>query len=175
MSEDFTKDQFKDIKNQFGKGLPLLFILLGGWVFFSGCKDIYRAYKSASWPTSPGVIQQSSIKGGNEDALFADITYQYTIDGKNHSGQQVAFGDYGSSMSSHAHSIVGRYPEGMVVTVYYQANPEMSVLEPGVRTQAWFSPILGLTFLIVGIITALVMRRTFKMMDELNSGAKIDT
>jgi hypothetical protein len=92
--------------------------------------------------------------------------YDFVVEGTTFSGDCVAFGDYGSSNPSHARGIVNEYPQGKAVTVYYmQEDPEVSVLEPGVKGQAWFLPLFGLVFFVVGSVMAVLLPRAMRKRD----------
>ena len=120
---------------------------------FIGINGIVKAKASADWPSSPGQIVSSSVEGRSSTGdvgrsrttYHADIVYEFLVGGMTFNGTRVAYGDYGSSSSSHSTRIVDRYPKGKSVTVYYMPeNPEECLLEPGVHAQAWILPGLGL-------------------------------
>jgi hypothetical protein len=49
--------------------------------------------------------------------------------------------------------VTGRYPVGAEVDVYYDSeNPDKNVLEPGVRGGSLLPIVIGLLFLIVGVL-----------------------
>ena len=143
----------------FARIFPLIFVAVGGTVAFFGIRGLIRAKESSAWPKTQGEIVESSVasshssKGGT--TYHAEIRYEYTVNGSVHSGTRVAYGDYGSSNSSHARSVVNKYPPGKKIDVSYMpSNPDESLLEPGVKTQAFFLPGFGLVFLSFGLLAA---------------------
>ncbi len=146
----------------FSRLFPLPFILIGAFTFYFGVKEVRRANDSLMWPVADGTIQNSTVAyhSGNDGGgtYHAEVFYQFAVDGRTRSGNKVAFGDYGSSNPSHAQGIVDRYPKGKEVKVYYQTGaPDVCVLEPGLKGQAWFMPGFGLIFFISGILMAIFL------------------
>jgi len=151
----------------FSRVFPLPFVLAGVLTLYFGVRGIYRAKESVIWPTANGTIHnstveyQSSVKGGG--TYHAEVLYQFTADGQIHSGNKVAFGDYGSSNPSHAQSIVNRYPKGEAVKVHYRTgDPDTCVLEPGLHGQAWFLPGFGFIFVVAGSVMAVFLPKLMK-------------
>ena len=147
----------------FTRIFPWPFIIVGACVLYFGSRSIYRANESVSWPTAEGQIQNSSVEyhsGGDSSTYHAEIRYTFVVDGQTHSGNRVAFGDYGSSDSSHAQNIVNRYPKDKKVQVHYLASdPDVCVIEAGVQKQVWFVPAGGLVFFVSGTLMALFLPR----------------
>jgi len=150
----------------FSRIMPDLFILFGAVALYFGSTDMRRAQDSLKWPTAEGKIESSSVqfhrgkKGGG--TYHAEVRYTFTAAGKTHNGIKVAYGDYGASNPAHAQAIVSRYPKGKIVSVYYLASdPDVCVLEPGLKTQAWFLPGVGLIFIVAGILMVIYFPRAF--------------
>ena len=122
-----------------------------------------------NWPTVQGKVVASSVEnhrssnsngGGSSTTYHAEILYEFAADGTTFNGNRVAYGDYGSSNPSHARRIVNRYPEGKSVAVYYMpGDPEVCLLEPGMKMQSWFLPAIGLIFLAAGSLMAVFLPR----------------
>ncbi len=131
-----------------------LFIIAGAWLIFVGVMNAYRSNDSLSWPSAEGVITSSYVEEyedmEGDDQIEAHVSYQfYSQAGAIYNNSRVTYG----TVSTEAYSTVARYPEGKSVVVYYKANdPEVSVLEPGLRRQLWFLPIFGFVFLSVGCL-----------------------
>lgn len=155
-----TKQMLPVIQIIFGRVIPLLLMFIGAYILYFGCWELLRANQSRTWPTAQGLIQNSSMERGGKGEYWARVTYDFTVNATAFHGTRVAFGDYGSSVSSHAQDIVNRYPKGKTVTVYYNPrNPQMCLLEPGVKVQAWFVSGFGLVFLAVGGFAAFFIRK----------------
>ena len=143
----------------FTRIFPLFFLVAGLAVGFFGVKGLINAKASVEWPQDSGEILMSEVdrnsgssgSGGSSTTYHAAIVYSYQIDDVGYESDRVAYGDYGSSDSSHAREIVRRYPVGEEVQVFYHPDdPRTSLLEPGVKLQAWFLPLFGLIFTAVG-------------------------
>jgi hypothetical protein len=142
---------------------PLIFIVVGASIGFFGIRGLIRAKASVDWPATQGKVIVSSVDYRSSDdggAYHALIMYEYSVAGAVYNGNRVAYGDYGSSSSSHARRIVNRYPKGKSVTVHYMpGNPEECLLEPGLQGQSWFLPGFGLIFFMIGSLTAVFLPR----------------
>ena len=156
----------------FSRIFPFIFIIAGGVTAFFGIRGVIRAKESSTWPSVKGKVITSSVKShhssgknGSSTTYNANIVYKFTVDGETFNGDRVAYGDYGSSDSSHAHEIVNRYPARKKVTVHYMPdNPAECLLEAGLQTQAWFPPILGLIFFTIGTLMALFLPKAVNKM-----------
>ncbi|HNY25832.1 MAG TPA: DUF3592 domain-containing protein [Candidatus Sumerlaeota bacterium] len=142
---------------------PFVFIAVGALIVQQGLQERTRARASAQWPTAQGTITESSLErrssgSGNRrsTSFYANVRYAFSVDGQTFTGNRVAYGDYGSSFSSHAQGLVDRYPKGRNVTVSYMpGNPTESLLEPGAKTQVWFLPGMGALFFMAGCLVAM--------------------
>ena len=148
----------------FAKVFPWPFVIGGVVMLFLGGRGLLRAWDSVAWPTAPGVVRNSTVEcqsGGNHGATYhAQIRYEYVVNDTTFSGSRVAYGDYGSSNPAHAQGIVNRYPVGAAVVVHHmRAEPEECLLEPGVQTQAWFVPGIGLLFFSMGSLMVVFLPR----------------
>src|SRR3569832_234844 len=84
----------------FGRIFPIIFIVVGTGIIISGCRNLRQANASKSWPSTQGVIQDSTVKsstGDSGETYQAGIKYEFIVGSAPHSGTRVAFGDYGSS------------------------------------------------------------------------------
>jgi hypothetical protein len=144
---------------------PGALILTGGLTLFLGLREMEAAQTSTTWPTVSGTVKSSDIDWSNNDSddhqrdsAFAKVVYTYQVAGHLHTSDKVLYGDYGSSDSSHADSIVSQYAPGQAVTVHYDpADPSTAVLQPGINGGCLFLPIFGGAFLLVGLLLALFL------------------
>lgn len=149
---------------------PVAGLIIGGLMLVGGSFLTYRVGKpirdraaaSTTWPTTDGRITGSKVErvkqGGDRKATFtADITYEYTLDGRTFEGDRVWFGDdYSASDASAFRAAVGRYPVGKAVKVHYDpAEPAESVLEPGPTWSGSTLYFIGLGLMTLGGILAL--------------------
>lgn len=151
------KEAPKELSPRWRFVFGLVFTLLGGLAAYFGSRDLVRAMASPSWPATRGVVTHSSVElrsgGRSGSTYYAEISYAFAVEAKTFTGGRVSFGDYGSSFRSHAQGVVDQYPEGREVTVHYKKeDPKICVIEPGIRFWSFFTPMLGLIFLAVGIM-----------------------
>ncbi len=133
-------------------------VLLGVGSMYLGLNTMNLARQSTGWPSVQGTVTESRIHSeshpgaGKKPTYHANVEYAYTVDGEEHTGDRVSFGEYGTNDPSHAQAIIGRYPKGNTVAVYHDPDrPGESVLEPGSHGIPWFYLILGMPFLIFGL------------------------
>ncbi len=166
---------------------PYIFILIGLAILYFGFKNLSAAKESTQWPTAQGkiassiVTEDTSSSGRNRSSSVtygAAVRYEFTVDSTKYSGNTVSFGNYSSSDPSHAQGIVNAYPTGKTVTIYYKkSDPTQSVLEPGVKTQAYFMPLIGLIFFLVGLFVTgvhkLFMPKQPEISNDESAGPKV--
>lgn len=156
----------------FSRLFPLPFMIAGGITLYFGIQNLIRSKQSTEWPTVVGIVKISDVEYSRSSdgpgTHHANVQYDFIINGTTYSGDEVAYGDYGSSNSSHARKIVNRYPVGKEVKVYYLPDdPYECVLEPGTKLQAWFLPGFGMIFFTVGTAMLIFLPRLMKS-TELN-------
>lgn len=152
------------MKNAISTFLLSAVALVGALTAGFGIRSVLHAGESSRWPSTSGTVIRSEMreKRGTRSGLtyHADVEYEYTVNEQRHTSKRVAFGDYGTSNPGHARSILNRYPKGKAVTVYYSpADPQNSVLENGLKAQAFFVPGVGLLFLAVPTVILVALRR----------------
>ncbi len=149
---------------------PWPFVIIGAVTLLLGVKTGWRAVQSRHWPSVNGLISSSKTvteiqapdraQGDRQTRPSrtvdrAAIIYDYRVGDRTYAGSTVSFGDFGSSRKGHAGGIVTRYPSGKMVAVFYDpARPERAVLEPGFSWSLLLAPVIGLIFLIGGLVTA---------------------
>jgi hypothetical protein len=161
----------------FSRVFPVPFILVGALTFFTGVRELYRAWESTSWPVVDATIRNSAVdytsgKDNGGGTYHAEVHYDFVVGGQAYAGNKIAFGDYGTSDPSYAKRIVNRYPKGASVKIYCQArDPDQCVLEPGVKGQTWFLPCFALVFLATGIMMAVFLPRLMKAQEKAPENA----
>ena len=152
----------------FSRVFPLIFVVVGAIVMLTGIRGLLKARASVNWPTAPGTVLASSVERhvtsgskGTRVTYHAGIRYEFRVNGATYDGTRVAYGDYGSSSTSHARRIVNRYPKGTPVTVRYMpGHPDECLLEPGLMGQSLVLPGAGLIFFVVGVLMAVYLPRS---------------
>jgi len=161
----------------FTRIFPAIFMLVGLIALMIGIQGVANASASKKWPTTMGEIVESEVEreygsgsstgSGHRSSgvtYHARIFYTYKVNDVEYEGSRIAYGDYGSSNPNHAHRLVARYPEGKTVQVRYMPKrPNQSLLEPGVKGQAFILPLLGLLFLVAGGVMAVVLPRKLQI------------
>ena len=97
-------------------------------------------------------MQRSSDSDGGI-TYRPEVTYHYTVDGREHLASRTRFGDrFGISFSAPAVRTVRRYPVGSSVTVRYNPeDPAEAVLEPGLNGFVLGSAALAFLFVAIAI------------------------
>ena len=117
---------------------PRLAILIGVLVFIAGIliSNLPTMIASLGWPTTDGKIITRTLGGVRFEEYDGDfytkieafIRYQFTVNDVTYTSTSINATD----TLYHRYDVAVRYPEGKVVTVYYNPrNPNQSVLEPG--------------------------------------------
>ncbi|MBS0009949.1 MAG: DUF3592 domain-containing protein, partial [Bacteroidales bacterium] len=138
--------------------LGLLFIVIGGFVFFMwGLPPMQYAAASKAWPSVPGKITRSEVETYRKDGktqYLPDIAYNYTVDGKQYASSKVTVGDPPSTSNiSPAKRLQSEYPVGKEVEVYY--DPEVhssSTLKTGIQRNDIMLAVITGAFPFFGIL-----------------------
>ena len=148
-----------------------IFMLIGHAMLTPGVRRIARARESVNWPKAPGVIlfsqrtSSTSVHEDDEGRETTSTTYssplvaEYEVNGRKHYTKTRRFGQLAGSGEEWAREIAERYPTGQKVQVAYSpADPDLSVLEPGITSEAYWLPGAGAAFFLFGLIAVLVIR-----------------
>ena len=105
-------------------------MLAGLLIMVVGASRIRVDLEMRLWLQMPGEVVSSEVAGSR--ALHPDVTYRYTVDGKEYTGASdlgmPGFGNRTSRLET-AEIIVRDYPPGTIITVYYNPdNPSESTL-----------------------------------------------
>jgi len=117
----------------------IVLLLLGVGFSVWGWGLIANARLSLSWPTTTGTVVHSEVTShdsrsdGKTTRMYsADVHYRYTVNGGQYSSDRVTLGDSSTSSAGGKQEIVGRYPAGARVMVYYDPDyPQSALLEAG--------------------------------------------
>ena len=141
--------------------VPMLFIAVGLLVLAAGARPWRAARRSGRWPGVDGLIIKSQVKlqdvstDGNLDPLpSANIVYLYAVAGRPYQGHRVTLGPI---QLWSVKRMVTRYPKGMVCRVFHHPRqPARAVLLHGLRAGHWVLPLLGLSFVLIGLFAILL-------------------
>jgi hypothetical protein len=127
-----------------------------------------HAKRSRTWPTVPGIITKARVDrvisthdGAEYRSYRPGLEYSYVVDGKRYHHSRICYGTgiYQTAFPSYARRVIGKYQEGMVVTVSHDPSaPANAVLEPGrVGSEHAFSAALFIS--ISGLVWRFVISR----------------
>jgi len=112
-----------------------LFIAIGLTILFFAGRSYHLAQQAADWPTTPGEIVTSDfVVSSDEDGTTyrTKVTYAYSVNGQEFTGDRVAFGYSGSSGRGFHRKIYDALPIRTKLAVRYDpSNPERTALSHG--------------------------------------------
>ena len=135
-------------------------------VFYLGYNDMKLIWECSDWPSVSGTIISSDIrktsewklkgiKSGSDRILYLpNILYNYEVQGNKYRSYRVFFEDVTRlcTGSGYAREIISRYPSGKNVSVHYNPeNPQVAVLETGIKFSHLFFPATGILFILLGL------------------------
>lgn len=140
-----------------------IFLLLGGFIFAIGARNVGRALASPNWPRTPGKVSASETTAStstdsktrvSSKTYAANIAFQYEVNGRQYTADILHFGQtVGSGDSSDAELRHVRYPIDAAVTVsYHPKDPSIATVEPGFDPDVLWLPGAGLAFFVPGIM-----------------------
>ncbi|WP_265593340.1 DUF3592 domain-containing protein [Verrucomicrobium sp. BvORR034] len=142
--------------------LPLVFVIIGGWVSFRALRGQLDALFSSSWSTTSGHILDSSIesKRGRKGAMRYEVkvTYQYSVGGEDFTGTRI-HPTYVSDWHQDSHEQLHRRlaPRSVVKVYYRPTSPSQSYLATGFISTGFLPLLFGLIFLGAGLAFGAMM------------------
>jgi len=142
--------------------LAAVFCGLGILALSSGAQRLWRGAASEHWPSVEGAVLFSRVNmSETQDSdhrpsttFSPQFVYTYEVDGVKHFNNRRRFGQIEGSGEDWAEDIAMRYRAGKAVRVYYfQADPDVAVLEPGNNSEGLWLPGIGLVALLFGLAT----------------------
>lgn len=138
-----------------------IFLLVGLGLTYWGWNILQNARASALWPTADGVVTRSEVTRStdpdNGDSYSPEVTYTYTVNNVSQTDKTIKFGENSYSSRRKADEVVGNYPVGKNVTVYYDPEkPERSVLEPGVSGGSYIVIGIGIFFILITMVVSAI-------------------
>ncbi len=150
-----------------GKKIALLILAAGGVGLLIWSHSRYSRMKEAQgWPTAEAEIVSSEIESHRrrsrsssrsrtrEVTMYTPVVeYEYNVNGEIYTSSRVSFFDGSSTARFDARGVVDKYPQGKVVSAYYDPdNPQNSVLETEETGNIFYlSLIFGFGFILMGI------------------------
>ena len=142
----------------FSHVFPWPFILVGAWFACKAARQMIHAGGSRGWPAVEGKVVRTGIEvsdtgGDYSHDLFAPVVeFRFVVDGVSKTRRRLAMTDINPGSKAGAEAIVKRYKTGSKVRVYCSPHdPEMTILEPGLRWPMVGKLVFGLLFLGAGV------------------------
>jgi hypothetical protein len=135
--------------------------LAAGIALFALCLPrSFREMGSASWPATTGTIIKTNLVhtvARHNDGYVPGLQYRYEVDGRVYVGTRIDFHTQDSVHAKEsAESWLYKYSRGSTVRVYYDPkNPNITILEPGIKPEQRWLFYLGLAY-IIGMSVAFV-------------------
>ena len=155
-----TSDNSKHHPEWVNNLFPIVFSLAGFALLAFGSQGLIHGYSSKNWRTTEGEITESRVTRTESGmkGYRPEIIYSYEVDAMQFSSDRILFG-----MSSYrtpfktgrqiATEWLEKYPVGSRVSVAYNpTDPSRSTLNTGAHVSAWVAPVMGVPFLVVGLL-----------------------
>jgi hypothetical protein len=139
-----------------------LFCGLGLLALSGGAQRMWRGAASEHWPSVEGTVLFSRVNTSDtrdsdqqhSTTFSPQFVYTYEVGGVKHFNNRRRFGRIEGAGEDWAEDIATRYKAGKAVRVYYfQADPDVAVLEPGNNSEGLWLPGVGLVALLFGLAT----------------------
>jgi len=116
--------------------------------------QLVTGLRSLDWPSVVGeIILKDVPEHIRNDARYANrYVYRYNVRGVDYFSHRVTVSDAFIAKDRKVRQILDQYPDGAMVTVYYQKqNPQSSLLERGPRHQTVIGFLISVLVLVCGI------------------------
>ena len=156
----------------------MIFIILAGCALFTfGVFFVIEASASRDWPSVQGEVESVYVRRTRDNrsstqgsySYHFEVTYNYLVNDITYISDRYSLGDGSTASSRYSTDDEARadaretYPTGSEITVYYDpADPSSAVLNPGLNWGTLVPLLLGLFFILAGIMLLFVVRRNYK-------------
>lgn len=125
-------------------------------------------FESLAWPKADGVVTSSSVVTRywrDVELHHPAVQYQYSVGPQTYSGKRIAFKTESGGTAQVAADVLGPYPQGAHVPVYYNpSNPGEAVLEPGIKGEQRLLFWIGMFFIAASALTLVYAAKMFAQM-----------
>jgi len=161
------------------------FVGFGVIVFAWGLFVLKMAVESRHWATTEGEVVLSKVyvrstghtPGHYDRRISPRVKYRYTVDEVQYESEGIAVGgsqtwgidplDQVLYTVGYYDKMVGRYPEGRKVTVYYDPRrPQRAALEAGLTAWSFATVVMGIGAVIGGLMALKILPTPFWSEDE---------
>jgi len=132
----------------------LLIAIIGGLCTAWLASQLITGLRSLDWPSVVGEIILKDVPDEvrKNPRYHNRYVYRYNVRGVDYFSQRVSVSDRFISRARLVRQILDQYPDGAMMTVYYQRqNPQLAVLERGPRIQTVMGFLISVLILAVGI------------------------
>lgn len=154
--------------------IPVLLVGLGLYLSWLGGMQLARAFESANWSTTQGVVTVSEFterdlnerKPTLDEAMryFVEFEYEYTTGGEQYTSDCISIGQTGVRSRAAGERLIEPYPVGKTVTVYFDPDrPDVACLVKGATDSAYYLLLGGL------MMVFLTLKLTLSWVRELQS------
>jgi hypothetical protein len=159
-----------------------LLMLVGGTIVLAVLLTVWKGHRTRSWTTTFGRVLSSGVeetepvseeeRPSSLGLYQPKVVYEYEADGKRLTTDaiQVRGNVRTTTTIRHEQGLLGRYPAGESVTVYYNPDkPEEAVLEPGVPRGLFPITVVGAGLFLVGLVLILTFTGLLKFPPDLSA------
>jgi hypothetical protein len=116
-----------------------------------------KAKASQDWPSVPGVITRAEVAGDETGRYRADVSYTYSVGGRNLVGTRIRASDGEYNVRDGAVQAIQGLAKGQQINVYYDpSNPTYCLIQPGAGFQEY--ALLVVPAVMLGIALTLIYR-----------------
>lgn len=142
--------------------LPLVFVIVGGWLSFRCVREHVERFFVSSWPTTSGPITNSSMESipGNKGGTSYEVKviYEYSAGGRTFTGTQIHptyVADWHHESHEKLHNRLS--PHSTVRVSYHPTDPSQSYLASQFVSASALPLLAGLMFLGAGLAFGTMM------------------
>lgn len=161
----------------------MLVVGAGLWLVWLGGAQVVRAFESADWTTTEGVVILSEVTEADlnerqstvDEAIryYVEFEYDYEVDGVSYQGDCIAIGESGVRSRAEGERRIEPYPVGSQVTVYFDPkNPGDACLVSGATQSAWILLLAGLVTTVLALRLALSWIRESASFQSSSAGSE---
>ncbi len=129
-------------------------IIVAPFLVMPTIRSFNQARQSASWPQTDAEITKSEVVKKDvrgKPSWDPEISYRYTVDGKDFTSSDVSWRSFNTPIYSHAEEVANKYSVGSVHKAFYSPDdPSKSVLESGTNWMVTLNLFFPLFFLVLG-------------------------
>lgn len=142
--------------------LPLVCVILGGWILFRSAREHIERFFVSSWPTTSGRITNSSMDSARGDrrgtSYEVKVIYEYSAEGRTFTGTRIHptyVADW--HHESHEHLLNRLSPHSTVRVYYHPKDPSQSYLASQFVSVSVLPLVASLMFVGAGLAVGTIM------------------